>query len=90
MSKFAGLDSRLDDSELCNVIRQKISPSLADLIPETLRERNRSLPLVQARHTIKDPAGRFFLALLLNVPDRASFLKLVAAAVIPVCDDGAE
>lgn len=38
-------------------------------------ERERSI--VNARHSVRDPELRFFLALLLNVPSRAELLRLV-------------
>jgi hypothetical protein len=50
---------------------------LVDLIPPVLEERVRQQNIVQRRSTITSDEHRFFLALLLNVPDREKILELV-------------
>ncbi len=50
---------------------------LADLLPPVFEEEWRQDDITRRRATIKDEDHRFFLALLLNVPDRATLLKFV-------------
>lgn len=50
---------------------------LTDLILPVLEERERQVSIVQRRGTITTEAHRFFLALLLNVPNRKKILELV-------------
>jgi hypothetical protein len=50
---------------------------LVDLIPAVLEEQVRQQNIVQRRSTITSEEHRFFLALLLNVPDREKILELV-------------
>lgn len=50
---------------------------LTDLILPTLEEQERQSSIIQRRGTITTEAHRFFLALLLNVPNRQKILELV-------------
>jgi hypothetical protein len=50
---------------------------LTDLILPVLEEQERQVSIVQRRGTITTEAHRFFLALLLNVPNRKKILELV-------------
>jgi hypothetical protein len=50
---------------------------LVDLIPAVLEEQVRQQNIIQRRSTITSDEHRFFLALLLNVPDREKILELV-------------
>jgi hypothetical protein len=50
---------------------------LTDLILPVLEEQERQASIVQRRGTITKDAHRFFLALLLNVPNREKILQLV-------------
>lgn len=50
---------------------------LVDLIPAVLEEQERQNNIVMRRQTITSEEHRFFLALLLNVPDREKILELV-------------
>jgi hypothetical protein len=63
-------------SSLIEVARQKHG-SLVDLLPPVFEELQRNLRLVDQRKYITSAEHRFFLALLLNVPDRARILELV-------------
>jgi hypothetical protein len=51
---------------------------LADLLVPVLQESARQNFIIDMRRPVKDSHHRFFLALLLNVPDRDSILDLVA------------
>ena len=50
---------------------------LADVIPPSLEEIIRRDRIAAMRGMIRDPDHRFFLALMLNVEDRTSFLEIV-------------
>lgn len=50
---------------------------LADLLMPTFEEQWRQKDIIRRRGEVKDEDHRFFLALLLNVPDRANILKLI-------------
>ena len=50
---------------------------LVELIPPVLEEQVRQQNIIQRRSTITSDEHRFFLALLLNVPDREKVLELV-------------
>jgi hypothetical protein len=50
---------------------------LADLVLPVLEEQERQTSIIQRRGTITTDAHRFFLALLLNVPNRQRILELV-------------
>lgn len=50
---------------------------LVDLLVPVYREQQRQLEIVKRRANVKSKDQRFFLALLLNVPDRKSLLQLV-------------
>lgn len=52
--------------------------SLVDLIPPVFEEARRQNNLVHRRGQITSPEHRFFLALLLNVPDRRLALEMVS------------
>lgn len=50
---------------------------VADLLIPTFEEQWRQKDIIRRRGEVKDEDHRFFLALLLNVPDRANILKLI-------------
>jgi hypothetical protein len=50
---------------------------LTDLVLPVLEEQERQMSIIQRRGTITSDAHRFFLALLLNVPNRVKILQLV-------------
>jgi hypothetical protein len=50
---------------------------LTDLVLPVLDEQERQMSIIQRRGTITSDAHRFFLALLLNVPNREKILQLV-------------
>jgi hypothetical protein len=56
---------------------RSVHGELVTLIPPVLEEQERQLSIIQRRSTITGEAHRFFLALLLNVPNRAKVLELV-------------
>jgi hypothetical protein len=51
---------------------------LVDFLPPVFAETDRIMDLIKRRTTITSEEHRFFLALLLNVPDRGHLLNLVA------------
>src|SRR5262249_34250242 len=61
---------------LLGIVRQRHG-DLADLIPPVLEELQRQQNLIHRRGQITSSEHRFFLALLLNVPDRLKILDLV-------------
>jgi hypothetical protein len=70
-----------DDATHWNTLVDCISSEnrgLVDYIVPCLNEGNRSNRLFSLRATVHDPTHRFFLALLLNVPQREEIYKLVA------------
>jgi len=50
-----------------------------DEIASAIEEDRRRALIIYRRKTVHDPTHRFFLALLLNLPDRESILKVIAA-----------
>lgn len=68
--------SRFDS--MLEAARAKHGP-LVDFLPPVFDEMRRIMNIVKRRATITDSDHRFFLALLLNVPDREKILELVAA-----------
>jgi hypothetical protein len=50
---------------------------LTDFVLPVLEEQERQMSIIQRRGTITSDAHRFFLALLLNVPNRVKILQLV-------------
>jgi hypothetical protein len=50
---------------------------LTDLLPPVFDEQQRQSNIIKRRTVITEPEHRFFLALLLNVPERAGLLELV-------------
>jgi hypothetical protein len=72
---------KVDDVKHWNGLLDSISGEnrgLVDYIVPCLKEGNRSNRLFSLRTAIHDPVHRFFLALLLNVPQREEIYKLVA------------
>jgi hypothetical protein len=71
---------RIKDSdeavELLRCLRERHAV-LADAVERAAFETTRELDIVARRAYIKDPEHRFFLALLLNAPDRRSLFGLV-------------
>ncbi len=70
-----------DDAAHWNELVKRIKPenrSLVDYIVPCLKEGNRSNQLFSLRAAVHDPTHRFFLALLLNVPQREEIYKLIA------------
>ena len=61
---------------LLDIVRRRHG-DLADLIPPVFEEVQRQQNLIQRRGQITESEHRFFLALLLNVPDRLKILDLV-------------
>src|SRR5262249_42258917 len=61
---------------LLEIVRRRHG-DLADLIPPVFEEVQRQQNLIQRRGQITESEHRFFLALLLNVPDRLKILDLV-------------
>jgi hypothetical protein len=51
--------------------------SLVEELVPCLEERQRETQIVARRHKVHDPVYRFFLALLLNVPDQSSIYRLI-------------
>jgi hypothetical protein len=66
--------------EALEVFAQKHGP-LADGVGPTLHEIVRRDGLVAFRNDIEDPEHRFFLALLLNVPNREGILQMIAQRI---------
>ncbi len=62
---------------LLETARRRHGP-LVDLIPDVFQESRRQNNLIHRRGQITSPAHRFFLALLLNVPERQRMLEMVA------------
>lgn len=62
---------------LLETARRRHGP-LVDLIPDVFKESRRQNSLIYRRGQITTPEHRFFLALLLNVPDRNRVLEMVA------------
>lgn len=74
------LNGSLPPDELSALIERigtRFGQGFADVLPVFFRERERTLRLVQARQTMTDPEGRFFLALLLNTSDKDQFRSLL-------------
>jgi len=71
------LDSSNDRFENFLQIVSKKHGATAQTLPELFTEQNRLDEIVRRRSFISDPEHRFFLALLLNVPDRENLLALV-------------
>jgi hypothetical protein len=61
---------------LFNVVRRKHG-ALADYLPPVFQEQRRQQDIVDCRARIVSKEQRFFLALLLNVPERRMILELV-------------
>jgi len=56
---------------------RSIHGELIDMVLPVLEEQERQVSIIQRRGTITSDAHRFFLALLLNVPNREKILQLV-------------
>ncbi len=56
---------------------RRVHGELVDVVLPVLEEQERQLRIVERRRTITSEEHRFFLALLLNVPDRKRILELV-------------
>lgn len=69
---------------LLEIARQRHG-ELADLILPVIEERQRQKNIIQRRGEVTSHDHRFFLALLLNVPDRERVLELVGQR-FPACD----
>jgi hypothetical protein len=72
---------KADDVKSWNELVDRISGEnrwLVDYIVPCLKEGNRSNRLFSLRSAVHDPIHRFFLALLLNVPQREEIYRLVA------------
>jgi hypothetical protein len=50
---------------------------LIELVPPVLEEKHRQSDILRRRALIRDPSHRFFLAILLNVPERDSALRML-------------
>jgi hypothetical protein len=71
------LNSSSDRFENFLEIVKKRHGATADTLPDIFSEQNRLEEMVRRRSFISNPEHRFFLALLLNVPDRKNLLALV-------------
>jgi hypothetical protein len=60
-------------------VARKRHGQLAELLPPVFAEQQRQESIVNRRRFLADPELRFFLALLLNVPDKSLILELVKA-----------
>ena len=70
-----------DETANWNALLRRVSAenrALVDSILPCLKEGNRSNRLFTLRASVHNPVHRFFLALLLNVPEREQIYKLVA------------
>ncbi len=70
-----------EDPALLEALAQAARPrhgARVDRLLPAVRERTRRSAILGLRAKVQDPGQRFFLALLLNLPDRASILGMVA------------
>jgi hypothetical protein len=74
-----GLSTGQERFESLMQIARRRHGELVNLIRPVFAEVNRQSHLVYRRGQITSPDHRFFLALLLNVPDRLKFLELVSS-----------
>lgn len=65
-------------SHLASVARRRHPGARIDALVTATVGRTRQLQIVKLRQSVRDPGHRFFLALLLNVPDRDKILDLIA------------
>ena len=72
------LASAADFAQLVGDAREIHGPHVEALLP-AVEEEWRRLLLVELRRTVREPAHRFFLALLLNLPGRRAVLDAVSA-----------
>jgi hypothetical protein len=77
MDELFGLSSGKDRFNAILEKARSAHGELADLILPVLDEQQRQNSIVQRRNTITGEEHRFFLALLLNVPNREKILELV-------------
>ena len=77
MEKAFGLSTGQERFQSYLEIARRRHGELVDLIPPVFEEIKRQNYLVQRRGQINGSEHRFFLALLLNVPDRARVLEMV-------------
>jgi len=77
MDTLFGLSTGKDRfKEILNRCRS-VHGEMTDLVLPTLHEHERQMDIILRRSTITTEAHRFFLALLLNVPNRKKILELV-------------
>jgi hypothetical protein len=77
MDSLFGLSSGTDRFQNVLTRARETHGELIDLIVPVFEEQTRQNDIVQRRSTITSEEHRFFLALLLNVPDREKILELV-------------
>jgi len=78
LEKAFGLETGVGRFEALLAIARRRHGELADLIPAVLAEEQRVYNINRRRSQITAGEHRFFLALLLNVPDRVRVLELIA------------
>ena len=81
LEKVFGLESGADRFQALLAIARRRHGELADLIPAVMAEEQRQYNITNRRSRITGGEHRFFLALLLNVPDRVRVLELIARRV---------
>lgn len=77
MDTLFGLSTGKDRFKAILGVCKRTHGELTDLILPVLEEEDRQLSIIRRRGTITTDAHRFFLALLLNVPNRKKILELV-------------
>ena len=77
MDSLFGLSTGNDRFQIILARAREAHGDLVDLVPPVFEEQVRQNDIVMRRSTITSEEHRFFLALLLNVPDREKILELV-------------
>jgi len=78
----AFLEENLDDRDALSHLAglaERAHPTFTSVLEPVLAERRRELDLFMHRQTVRAPDLRFFLALLLNLPERTSIEEMVRA-----------
>jgi len=78
LERVFGLQTGAERFDALLSIARRRHGELADLIPAVLAEEQRQYNITKRRSQITGSEHRFFLALLLNVPDRVRVLELIA------------
>lgn len=72
-----GMDLEAELPSIFHELGARFGDGFSEPLPELFRDKDRMGRLVNARRTVTDPEGRFFLALLLNVADAGQFRTLL-------------